>query len=70
MTTLELKLDLPARLARGAQVAGLLTPEGTKQLLQDAMRRRAKELIEGILLKHQARRFLFSDRPTARLGNA
>lgn len=43
MTTLELKLDLPTRLAREAQAAGLLTPEGIKQLLQDAIRRRAGE---------------------------
>ncbi len=41
MTRLELKLDLPARLAREARAAGLLTPEGITQLLQDAIRRRA-----------------------------
>jgi hypothetical protein len=45
MTILELKLDLPARLAREAQAAGLLTPEGITQLLQDAMRRRAGETL-------------------------
>lgn len=31
MTTLRLKLDLPDRLAREAQAAGLLTPEAIKQ---------------------------------------
>lgn len=41
MTTLRLELNLPDRLAREAQAAGLLTPEAIKQLLQDAMRRRA-----------------------------
>lgn len=45
MTTLKLKLDLPDRLAREAQAAGLLTPEAIKQLLQDAMRRRAGEAL-------------------------
>jgi hypothetical protein len=48
MTTLELKLDLPTRFAREAQAAGLLTPDSIKELLQDAMRRRAgKELLAG-----------------------
>ena len=41
MTTLELKLNLPDRLAREAQAAGLLTPEALAQMLKDAMRRRA-----------------------------
>lgn len=41
MTTLELKLNLPDRLAREARAAGLLTPEALAQLLRDAMRRRA-----------------------------
>ena len=45
MTTLRLKLDLPDRLAREAQAAGLLTPEAIKQLLQDAMRRRAGQAL-------------------------
>jgi hypothetical protein len=45
MTTLELKLDLPAPLVREAQAAGLLTPESIKQLLQDAIRRRAGEAL-------------------------
>ena len=40
MTTLELKLNLPDRLAREAQAAGLLTPEALSQMLKDAMRRR------------------------------
>ena len=41
MTNLELKLNLPDRLAREAQAAGLLKPEALAQLLKDAMRRRA-----------------------------
>lgn len=41
MTTLELKLDLPSRLAREAQAAGLLTPDALARLIEDAMRRRA-----------------------------
>jgi hypothetical protein len=45
MTTLELKLNLPDRLAREAQAAGLLTPEALAQLLKDAMRRRAGEAL-------------------------
>ena len=45
MTILKLKLDLPDRLAREAQAAGLLTPESIKQLLQDAMRRRAGQAL-------------------------
>jgi hypothetical protein len=45
MTTLELKLNLPDRLAREAQAAGLLTPEALSQLLKDAMRRRAGEAL-------------------------
>lgn len=48
MTTLELKLNLPDRLARDAQAAGLLTPEALAQLLKDAMRRRAGQaLLDG-----------------------
>ncbi|HRD66116.1 MAG TPA: hypothetical protein PKY50_08165 [Candidatus Competibacter sp.] len=45
MTTLELRLDLPPRLAREARAAGLLTPESIAQLLQDAIRRRAGETL-------------------------
>lgn len=45
MTTLELKLKLPDRLAREAQAAGLLTPEALAQLLKDAMRRRAGQAL-------------------------
>lgn len=45
MTTLELKLKLPDRLAREAQAAGLLTPEAMAQLLKDAMRRRAGQVL-------------------------
>jgi hypothetical protein len=45
MTTLELKLNLPDRLAREAQAAGLLTPDALAQLLKDAMRRRAGQTL-------------------------
>ena len=45
MTTLELKLKLPDRLAREAQAAGLLTPEALSQLLKEAMRRRAGQAL-------------------------
>ena len=45
MTTLELKLNLPDRLAREAQAAGLLTPEALAHLLKDAMRRRAGQTL-------------------------
>ncbi len=48
MTTLEVKLNLPDRLARDALAAGLLTPKALSQLLKDAMRRRAAHsLIDG-----------------------
>ena len=43
MATTQIKLDIPVRLAREAQAAGLLTPAGIKQVLQEAMRRRAGE---------------------------
>ncbi|GAA4339111.1 hypothetical protein GCM10023144_36970 [Pigmentiphaga soli] len=45
MTTLELKLDLPERLAREAQAAGLLTPKALRELLRDAVRRRAAQTL-------------------------
>lgn len=45
MSTMQVKLDIPVRLAREAQAAGLLTPTGIKQVLQDAMRRRAGETL-------------------------
>ena len=45
MTTLEVKLDLPDRLAREAQAAGLLTPKALAQLLKDAMRRQAAQAL-------------------------
>lgn len=45
MTSLELKLNLPDRLAREAQAAGLLTPEAMAQLLKDAMRRLAGQAL-------------------------
>lgn len=45
MTTLELKLNLPDRLAREAQAAGLLTPQALADLLRDAMRRHAAQTL-------------------------
>ena len=45
MTTLEVKLDLPDRLAREARAAGLLTSEALSDLLKDAMRRRAAQAL-------------------------
>ena len=45
MTRLELKLNLPDRLAREAQAAGLLTPDALSGLLKDAMRRRAAQAL-------------------------
>lgn len=41
MTTLELKLMLPERLAQDAQAAGLLTPAAVEALLRDELKRRA-----------------------------
>lgn len=45
MTTLELKLDLPERLARDAEAAGLLTPRALREMLQDAVERRAAQVL-------------------------
>lgn len=45
MSTTQVKLDIPVHLAREAQAAGLLTPSGIKQVLQEAMRRRAGEAL-------------------------
>ena len=45
MTTLEVTLDLPDRLAREAQAAGLLTPRALSRLLKDAMQRRAAQAL-------------------------
>lgn len=43
MTTLEVTLDLPDRLAREAQAAGMLTPRALSRLLKEAMQRRAAQ---------------------------
>jgi hypothetical protein len=45
MTTLEVKLDLPERLAREAQAAGLLTPKALREMLKDTMQRRAAQAL-------------------------
>lgn len=43
MTTLELKLSLPDRLAEEAQAAGLLTPEAIESMLRETLRCRHVE---------------------------
>jgi len=43
MTRFNLELELPDKLAKQAQEAGLLTSEALEQLLRDAMQRRAGE---------------------------
>lgn len=45
MTMLEVKLDLPDRLAREARAAGLLTPKPLREMLEDAIRRRAAQAL-------------------------
>ena len=45
MTTLEVTLDLPDRMAREAQAAGLLTPHALRGLIKDAMQRRAAQAL-------------------------
>ena len=45
MTTLEVKLDLPDRLAREAQAAGLLTPKALREMIKVAMQRRAAQAL-------------------------
>jgi hypothetical protein len=45
MTTLEVKLDLPDRLAREALAAGLLTPKALRQMVRDAMQRHAAQAL-------------------------
>ena len=61
MMMLELKLNLPDRLAREAQAAGLLTPDALSELLKDAMRRRAAQA----LLAGAARASVAGNRPLA-----
>jgi hypothetical protein len=45
MTPVQLTLNLPDRLAREAQGAGLLTPEVMSDLLKDAVRRSAAQAL-------------------------
>lgn len=48
MTTLEIKLDLPDRLAQDASSLGLLEPQNLRALLSEAVRsRRLARLAEG-----------------------
>ena len=51
MTTLELKLMLPERLAQEAQAAGLLTPAAVETLLRDEFKRRAGALLNESMRK-------------------
>jgi post-segregation antitoxin (ccd killing protein) len=45
MTSLQLNLDLPDRLAREAQAAGLLTSKALSRLLKEAMQRHAAQTL-------------------------
>jgi mRNA interferase MazF len=45
MTTLEVKFELPDRLAREAQAAGLLEPNALRELLLGAIQRRAGQAL-------------------------
>ena len=45
MTTLEVKLALPDRLAREALAAGLLTPKALREMFKDAMQRLAAHAV-------------------------
>lgn len=45
MTTLHVKIDLPDRLAREAEAAGLLTSAALGAMVKDAMRRRAAQTL-------------------------
>jgi hypothetical protein len=45
MTSFQVNLDLPDRLAREAQAAGLLTPKALSRLLKEAMQRRAAQTL-------------------------
>lgn len=48
MTSIDLKLELPDKLAREAEAAGLLTPSALKRLLRDGLRREAmRRITEG-----------------------
>ena len=48
MTTFEVKIDLPDRLAREALAAGLLTPQALRDMVRDAIKRRAvQQLLDG-----------------------
>jgi hypothetical protein len=45
MTTLQVRLELPERLAREALAAGLLTPKALRGMVKDAMRRRSAQTL-------------------------
>ena len=48
MTTLELKLSLPDRLASDAQAAGILTPEGIERLVREELKKAAGRKLAAI----------------------
>ena len=48
MTTLEVKLNLPDRLANEARQAGLLAPEELERLLREALRARRVERLAAV----------------------
>ena len=45
MKKLQVRIDLPDRLAHDAQAAGMLTPKALRGMLRDAMRRRAAQTL-------------------------
>jgi hypothetical protein len=45
MTTLDVRLNLPERLAREALAAGQLTPKALRGMVRDAIRRRAAQTL-------------------------
>ena len=45
MTTLDVTLDLPDRLAREALTAGVLTPKALRQMVKDATQQRAAPIL-------------------------
>ena len=48
MTTFELKLSLPDKLASEAREAGILTPEGIARLVREALRKEAGRRLRAI----------------------
>ncbi|MBX6315769.1 MAG: hypothetical protein IRY99_23065 [Isosphaeraceae bacterium] len=46
MVTVEIKIDLPDRLARDTEAIGLLTPQAIASLIREEVRRQIKALFE------------------------